>query len=120
MTDLFTLAPAATTPAEYYRRFTSSGERGTIKRLLLAAFRKGYTVSVFDGEVWTVKESSSYDAVIEALATTGEDVLRFRDKNGFAVGKAYLVWGNDPDGSELVSDHTDEPAMNRLISQAGA
>ena len=103
-----------------YRDNTTIGERRTIAALLAVALRKGYTVSVNDGEEWTVKHSTSSDEITAALATTGEDVLRFRDKDKVLVGNAYLIYGNAADGSELVYDHTDEPSMNTLISQAGA
>ena len=103
-----------------YRRATTLGERRVVTRLLAVAFRKGYTVSVFDGEEWTVKSSRSSDEITAALATTGEDTLKVYDKSGFPLGKIYLIWGNDPNGSELVADHNDEPAINELVSQAGA
>jgi hypothetical protein len=103
-----------------YHRFTTAGERRTIANLLRVAFRKGYAISVYDGEEWTVKSSSNSDEITEALATTGEDTLKIYDKSGFPLGKIYLIWGNAADGSELVADHNDEPAINELVSQAGA
>lgn len=66
------------------------------------ALAQGWTVSVFDGEEWALKISSSKDAIMGALASTGEDRLRLRDAGGENMGSIYLVWGN---GEDLVSDH---------------
>lgn len=101
-----------------YRSYTTLGERRTVTRLLAAAFRARYTISVNDGEEWTVKNSSSSDEICAALATTGEDTLVIRNRTGAKIGRIYLVWGNDPDGEELISDFSDEPEINRLVSNA--
>ena len=84
------------------------------RNIIKKALAKGYTVSVNDGEAWTVKQSSDENAIVNALNTTGEDTLKLRDQNG-VVGMIYLVWGNARDGSELVCDFSDNDAMNALI-----
>lgn len=101
-----------------YRAATTIGERRTITRLLAAAFRNRYTISVNDGEEWTVKNSRSSDEICAALATTGEDILLIRNRTGMSLGRIYLVWGNAEDGAELIADYNDEPEINRLVSNA--
>jgi hypothetical protein len=96
---------------------TTPGERGVATRLVRAALNAGYTVSVYDGEEWTVGNSRRERAILAALASTGEDMLRFR-RNGENVGSVYLIWGNDPTGGELISDHTDNDAMQALYDAA--
>jgi hypothetical protein len=96
---------------------TTPGERGTATRLVRAALNAGLTVSVYDGEEWTVGNSRRERAILAALASTGEDTLRFR-RNGENVGSVYLIWGNDPTGEELISDHTDNDAMQALYDAA--
>jgi hypothetical protein len=100
------------------KEYTTSGERGVATRLVRAAIHAGYTVSVSDGEEWTVKRSDSEAVILPALATTGYDTLRFRDSAGEHVGSAYLVWGNDPSGEELIADHTDNDAIEALYNAA--
>ena len=112
-----TTTTPATTPLAQYRSTTTLGERRAVTRLLAAVLRRGYTVSVNDGDEWTVKNSSSSDEICAALATTGEDILLIRSDEGI-LGRIYLVWGNDPDGEELIADFNDEPEINRLVSNA--
>jgi hypothetical protein len=97
--------------------YTTPGERGVATRLVRAALNAGLTVSVYDGEEWTVGNSRRERAILAALASTGEDTLRFR-RDGENVGSVYLIWGNDPTGGELISDHTDNDAMQALYDAA--
>jgi len=99
-----------------YYELTTAGERSVASRLVRAALDAGYSISVNDGEEWTVKRALKAKPVLEALATTGEDVLRIRDEEGTPYGSFYLVWGNADDGSELIADHTDNDACNALAS----
>jgi hypothetical protein len=94
-------------------------EKTAAAKLVAAAISSGYTVSVNDGEEWTVKRSTAKAAILDALETTGEDTIRIRDNaSGEMIGDIFLVWGNAPDGSELICDHTDNPAISSLVSKA--
>jgi hypothetical protein len=101
-----------------HRDYTTLGERRTATRLVAAALAAGYTVSVYDGEEYTVKRSRKSKEILEALATTGEDVLVIRDSAGERLGVLSLIWGNDPSGDELISDHSDNDAMDALYRAA--
>lgn len=94
--------------------YATAGERKVARALVNKMLESGYTISVNDGEEWTVKNSTSTTEVINALCTTGEDYVRARYKDGTVVGTFTLIWGNDPDGSELIADHTDNDAANEL------
>ena len=118
------MTTTATTPANTlgnqlaeYRSHTTLGERRVVTRLLAAAFSRGYTISVNDGEEWTVKNSSSSDEITAALATTGGDTLLIRSDEGI-IGRIYLVWGNEADGSELIADYTDTLLIAQLVRHA--
>jgi hypothetical protein len=100
------------------KSYTTPGERGVATRLVRAAINAGYTVSVSDGEEWTVKRSDSEAVILPALATTGYDTLRFRNSAGEHVGSAFLVWGNDETGEELIADYTDKPEIEALANAA--
>ena len=84
----------------------TKGERRMARRVVMAALEDGRTVSVNDGEAYTVKRSRNILQILNALATTGEDVLRIRAADGTHLGVVVLVWGNDPDGDELVQDYS--------------
>jgi hypothetical protein len=97
------------------------GERTMAHNLLAHAIAAcGYTVSVCDshdgdGE-WVVKNSRALRVCLAALASTGGDRVRFRDQDGTHVGSITLIWGNAPDGSELIADYSATPAMESLVA----
>jgi hypothetical protein len=84
--------------------YAAKGEARIARKIVNAAIASGYSLSVHDGEEWTLHKSQDVQAVLEALATTGIDTVRFRSPEGVRVGELVLVWGNDPEGSELVAD----------------
>lgn len=95
----------------------TDGERRVAERVVAHALASGCTLSVNDGEEWTVKQSRSAIEVLGALGTTGEDTIRLRNgASGERLGSVYLVWGNAADGSELIADHTDNAGINALVA----
>lgn len=101
-----------------HRDYTTLGERRTATRLVRAAIAAGYTVSVYDGEEYTVKRSQNEAAILEALASTEEDTLVIRDSAGERIGALVLIWGNDQTGEELIADYTDKPEIEALANAA--
>jgi len=101
-----------------HKDYTTPGERGVATRLVRAAIHAGYTVSVYDGEEYTVKRSRQERQILEALASTESDVLVIRDSAGERVGDLCLIWGNDETGEELIADHTDNAATTALYNAA--
>lgn len=94
--------------------FATKGEARVARRLVRAMLARELSISVNDGEEWTVKRSRNYRTIIDALATTGEDTIRAYAPTGDSMGTFWLVYGNDEDGSELISDHTDNEFCDRL------
>jgi hypothetical protein len=89
-------------------QYATHHEARIARKIVKDALANGWTVSVYDGEEWTVKRSADSRAILDALCTTDSDVLRLRDASGEPVGNIWLVWGNDED---VISDHTDSEAM---------
>lgn len=80
-------------------------------QLVKHALALGHTVSVFDGEEWSVKRSRSYKAITDEVKAVEEAQLRIRDKDGQNLGWALVsAYGLEPD--ETVIDHTDNEFMN--------
>lgn len=95
----------------------SPAEAAIIRPIVQRGLDAGYSVSVFDGEEWTVKRSTDRDRIMAALGTTDEDSLRFRQDDEI-IGSISLVYGNDPD--EVVSDCTDKPEIHALVEGVSA
>jgi len=100
------------------KEYTTSGERGVATRFVRAAINAGYTVSVYDGEEYTVKRSCQERKILDALASTEADTLLIRNGAGERIGAAMLIWGNDESGEELIADHTDNEIMGALVEAA--
>jgi hypothetical protein len=78
-------------------------ERRIVRRVVRAALKAGYTVSIFDSEEWAVKRSTSYRAVMDNMMQTDEEVMRLRDKEGNNMGFIFFVYGND--GYDVICDY---------------
>ena len=71
--------------------------------LVKKALSLGFTVSVFDGEIWDVKRSTKYKEIIDSIESVEQAELRFRDGDEI-VGWARVLCDLDPE--ETVADHT--------------
>lgn len=96
----------------------SKGEQQTASRLVDRILASHYEVSVFDEETWAISRSTDKAAILDAMGNTSEDILKLHDANGMNQGKGgtiLLVWGNAPDGSELVADHSDNDKIRHIV-----
>ena len=91
-------------------------ETSVVRSIVRNAFHLGYTVSVCDGEEWTVKRTTKEQDVMNAIQTTDMDVLSFRDAEGVKVGNVWLVYGNS--ASEVMADWSDNEVTNQILSKA--
>lgn len=93
----------------------SAGERFYITKLVRNILSRGYTISVNDGEEWTVVDSRLEPVILSALGTTEIDHIKFKDEFDYkTMGIFTLVYGNDPSGEEVVCDHTDNSTCIRI------
>lgn len=91
------------------------------RKLVRAALDAGFCVSVHNGEEFAIKRSTDHAAICKELHATDEEYLIIRNREtGDKVGTIFLVWGNDPTGEELVCDHSAVPAIDAIVSAAGA
>ncbi len=89
-------------------------ERNIAERIVDYALKTGYAITVRDGEEFTLRRSKDKSAILEAMCTTDEDYLYF-SLDGQNIGWIWLIWGNEDD---LVSDHTDDPRIDDILSGA--
>ena len=74
---------------------------------------RGFSVTVDNGEEIVARRSRDEREICEALGQADmETLVLYRD--GARQGAMLLVWGNDPDGSELVCDYTDTPQLDAI------
>jgi hypothetical protein len=77
--------------------------------LIKYSLAKNLTISVWDGEEWQVKNSTSYKDIKDAIDSVEESQLRIKD-NGVIVGWALIIDQGQAD--ETVSDYTCTPFMD--------
>lgn len=93
------------------------GEQAVARRLVKSALKMGYRVSVHDGEDWS-PPSDEFFVIWDDLGEMDEDNIILFDANDTRVGWIMLVWGNEPDGSELISDHSSNDAIDAVVDAA--
>tara|TARA_R110000764_G_scaffold161450_1_gene248714 strand:- start:685 stop:972 length:288 start_codon:yes stop_codon:yes gene_type:complete len=76
--------------------------------LIKYSLAKNLTISVWDGEEWQVKNSTSYKDIKDAVDSVEESELRIKE-NGKEIGWALIIDQGQPD--ETVSDYTCTPFM---------
>lgn len=100
-------------------QYATAGEARAARKLIRAALAEGWTISVNDGEETTVSRSSREREILDAMCTTGEDILTIHlPARGKTGGCFYLVYGNAENGEELIADYTDNENCQRLSDAA--
>ena len=79
--------------------------------LIKNALAKDLTISVWDGEEWQVKRSTSYQDIKDAIESVEIAELRIRDQDKI-IGWASIIPDNEPDCT--VADYTYNQAMTEL------
>lgn len=79
-------------------RFASFAARTVAIATVDALLAAGMAIRVHDGGAWAMDEhSTDRQAILDALASTGEDTLFCRDADGHRRGSAVLIYENDGD-----------------------
>lgn len=89
---------------------------GIVSALVNDALAKGYSLSVHDGEAWSLKRSTDKAAVIGAIGTTDMDTVRLRKPCGTVAGNVVLVYGNRD--WTTIADYTDTPEIEAMAEAA--
>jgi hypothetical protein len=90
------------------------------KTMLTTILNDGHSVSVFDGEEWAVKRSTSLKEIIGAVESVDEAQIRVRDANNEVIGWALILPGESYGSKEIddctIADHTDNEYMNKVAA----
>ena len=88
--------------------------------LIKYALEQGCTISVWDGEEWQVKRSTSYKAIKDAAESVDESQLRIRDSEDNIVGWALVIPDCTFEPDEYVVDYTSTLFMEQWEMQYNA
>jgi hypothetical protein len=108
----------ATVPEPITDKRRLSMERRVALTLVRDVLAAGHSISVYDGGDFAALRCRDKRRIMASLASTDEDTLFIRDAAGNNLGVVTLVYGND--GWDVISDHTDTPAMNALLANVNA
>ena len=94
------------------------GELFYARKLVRNILSRGHRISVSDGEDWPVRGTRSEDAVMNALDACDVEYLFVVDADvDRPLGSFMLVYGNDPEGDELVADHSDTGLLSAIWNE---
>ena len=82
------------------------------KNLIIYALSKQCTVSVFDGEDWQIKRSTSLKEITEAVESVEEAALRIRSATGETIVQSVTVSAFGLEDDETIIDYTVCPFMD--------
>lgn len=96
-------------------KYATHGEALIARKLVTELVNRGHAVSIWNGgEEAEIEDSTNIEALLAELAATGEDEL-------VAEGVwFYLIFGNESDGSELISDCYDNKECNAIFDIVNA
>ena len=96
-------------------KYATHGEALVARKLVTELVNRGHAISVWNGgEEAEIEDSTDIEALLDELAASGEDEL-------VAEGIwFYLVFGNESDGSELISDCYDNEECNAIFDIVNA
>jgi len=80
------------------------------------------TITINDGEEDCLEKSSNLNAILEAMSSTGEDILTPFDKDGKDLGWFYLIYANGSEGDPmiLISDLSANPFCEEIYNKVNA
>ncbi|MES0071892.1 hypothetical protein [Mesorhizobium sp. M0058] len=90
-------------------------ERRMCTALVDGCLKRGYVISVSDGEDYPVKKSTDKAEIMAALFSTDEDVIVIRNAAGDKLGWFQLIYGND--GWDVVSDYSANEICNAIWNE---
>lgn len=87
-------------------------EKDKARELVREILAEGLGVKVDNGEELSGIMTDADEVERWLGATDMETLILYRGET--RVGSMLLVWGNDPEGSELVCDYTDNPLIDGI------
>ena len=77
------------------------------------ALEKGWSISVNDGEEWTLRRSRDQEAIVNAIATTDENLIGFW-AGEVHLGNTFWIFG-EPNGDGIFTNSSGNPEFNAWL-----
>jgi len=105
---------------KYYPEHAKRGhlkiEAQIIDKIITSALRGGYSISVFDGEEFAIRRSTSRKAIeAECFATDETSLIFHKGEYPDNKGWVWLIHGNSYD---VISDYSDNPEIEEILKPA--
>lgn len=93
----------------------SRDEASVVLSIIDMGLKVGMSLSVYDGEEWTLKNSRDRAAILDALGTTETDTIKFRHADGTTFGAIVLIYGNGP--GDIIADYSANDEFQIFVEQ---
>jgi len=103
--------------------YCNMDDRVAVQCLIKELLAADCTVTINDGEEDCLEQSSDFTEILEAMSSSGEDVVIAFDKEGNDLGWFYLIYDNGSKGnpmiciSDLVANQFCESIYNKVGAQ---
>ena len=100
-----------------YLNYCTAGEKQVIIELIDSILSTNVSVSVNDGEEWTLNRSTDKVEILKSLNNADLDLLSLRcSETDKSVGWIRLIWDNNYDQpATVICDHAANDYTDRLI-----
>ena len=100
-----------------YLNYCTKNEKRIVIQLIESILSTNVSVSVNDGEEWTLKRSVDKLQILQALNSTDADLLRIRcAETGERLGWIHLVWDNNYyQPAAVICDHAANEYTNSIV-----
>ena len=89
-------------------------EKRMASGLIKACLKRGYSVTIDNGEDKPVIRSTNYREIMTELWATDEEHVVIHDADGTPLGWFFLVYGND--GWDLISDYSANDVCDEIYN----
>lgn len=89
-------------------------EKRMASGLVRACLKRGYAVTIDNGEDKPIEKSKDYRAIMKELWATDEEHVLIYDDKGKYLGWFFLVYGND--GYDLIADYSANEVCDELYN----
>lgn len=98
----------------HFPEWLHKSEAAIIDGLITAILNRGYLISVFDGEEYSVKRSADRELIQKETAATCDTTYVLRTTDGVRVGFFWMIHGNHCD---VISDYSDSPTFDAIWNE---